>query len=272
MMRFQKASFLKAGLISMALFLSAIVGGAPGARAQGDPIAGTGVIGAGWNQYLASEMIGLPVHDQSDDEIGEVVDLVTRNGVEVTGVVVRLIDPPRGDERDVLVSYSSAMIGANNRTHDRRDQDDNISTAQMPAHGRIQPSHILLPRLSAEDLAYAPKWPMGAWNGQPPTNNEQIAPGDRQVTFTAIDGVDAFDEHGRRAGTAEDLLADRDGRVDALILESDAEGRLIGLPIEAISFDETRRMAGGALTRPYEITITGITSAEVNRSPSFRID
>ena len=233
---------------------------------------------AGWNQYLASELTGVPVRDETDREIGEVSDLLLRSGTRVTGVIVGL---DNADQREVVVSYADVLIGATNRTYGGRgagqagaardprslgwEQDPQAFADPRQTYGRIQPTHILLDGLSEAEVDRAPDWPFGAWQDRP--ERERPEPENRQMTFGSLRGLAVIGANGERIGTADDLLIDRDGSLEALLVL--AEGKLIALDMNAIAFEEAPRPAPGILEPPARIHVRGVTQAQIERAPGF---
>jgi hypothetical protein len=209
----------------------------------------------------------------------------------VTGIVVRLDEI--GLHRDVLVSYSSALIGAVNRTYDgrgaaqagaardprsfgRRDQDPQAFADDRETYGRILPAHVRLPRLTEEDMESAPAWPLGAWNGtggaSRPGDTGRLPPRQRQITFSAIQGLPAHHESGRLIGEAQDLLVDRDGSIDAYILDRENDLQLVAVDRSNVGFEIAQPQPGGALTRPRGIVVTGGDVIDLYGRPGFAID
>lgn len=235
---------------------------------------------AGWNHYLASELTGVPVRDENDSEIGEVSDLLLRSGTRVTGLILSLDD---ADQREVVVSYADVLIGAPNRTYGGRgagqagaardprslgwEQDPQAFADPRRTYGRIQPSHVLLPGLSEAEVDRAPDWPFGAWRDNP--ERERAEPENRQMTFDSLRGLPVIGADGRRVGTSDDLLIDRDGSMEALLVL--AQGRLVALDMGAIAFEEARRPAPGVLAAPARIHVRDMTQAQIERAPEFRL-
>jgi hypothetical protein len=64
------------------------------------------------NDFLASRIIGTPVLNLQDETIGDVVDLIVRDGHELTGVVVGVGGFLGLGERHVVIDPSSITFSA----------------------------------------------------------------------------------------------------------------------------------------------------------------
>lgn len=138
----------------------------------------------GWNQYLAFDLLDVPVYLANGKRVGDVEDLVLSPNGRISGVVLGVGGFLEVGERDVLVPYRNIVIGASNRTYGGRGagqagaaraprsyqrwkEDETAFRNPRPTYGRIRPTHLVVVGLTRAELEDAPEWPYGAWRGAP---------------------------------------------------------------------------------------------------------